>query len=141
MERMKYLLDTNVVSELVKPNPDPRVMELCKQHQSELVIGAPIWHELQFGCYRMPHSRKRELIEIFLEEVVHTNLLILPYDEHTARWHAMERARLTREGRTPSFVDGQIAAITVTNSLTLITRNFNDYIVFAGLKWENWHRG
>jgi tRNA(fMet)-specific endonuclease VapC len=43
---MKYLLDTNVVSELVKPNPDQGVMERCKQHQSELVIGAPIWHDM-----------------------------------------------------------------------------------------------
>lgn len=137
---MKYLLDTNVVSELVKPNPDQGVMERCKQHQSELVIGAPIWHELQFGCYRMPLSKKRELLEIFLEEVVHRNLPILPYDELAARWQAAERARLTSEGQTPSFVDGQIAAITATNGLTLITRNIDDFRLFAGLKWEKWHQ-
>ncbi len=138
---MKYLLDTNVVSELVKPNPDQGVMERCKQHQSELVIGAPIWHELQFGCYRMPLLKKRELLEVFLEEVVHRNLPILPYDERAARWHAVERARLTSEGLPPSFVDGQIAAITATNGLTLVTRNIDDFRLFAGLKWEKWHQG
>jgi tRNA(fMet)-specific endonuclease VapC len=137
---MKYLLDTNVVSELVKPIPDQGVMERCKQHQSELVIGAPIWHELQFGCCRMPLSKKRELLEVFLEEVVHRNLPILPYDERAARWHAVERARLTSEGQTPSFVDGQIAAITATNGLTLVTRNIDDFRLFTGLKWEKWHQ-
>jgi tRNA(fMet)-specific endonuclease VapC len=137
---MKYLLDTNVVSELVKPDPDLGVMEQCKQHQSELVIGAPIWHELQFGCYRMPLSKKRELLEVFLEEVVRRNLPILPYDERAAHWQAVERARLTSEGQTPSFVDGQIAAITATNGLTLVTRNIDDFRLFTGLKWEKWHQ-
>ena len=138
---MRYLLDTNVVSELVKPIPDQGVMERCEQHQSELVIGAPNWHELQFGCYRMPLSKKRELLEVFLEDVVHRNLPILPYDERAARWHAVERARLTSEGFTPSFVDGQIAAITATNGLTLVTRNIDDFRLFTGLKWEKWHEG
>lgn len=137
---MKYLLDTNIVSELVKPNPDQGVMEQCNEHQSQLVIGAPIWHELQFGYYRMPLSKKRELLQVFLEEVVHRNLPILPYDERAARWQAVERARLTSAGHTPSFVDGQIAAITVTNGLTLITRNIDDFRLFSALKWEKWHQ-
>jgi tRNA(fMet)-specific endonuclease VapC len=136
---MNYLLDTNIVSELVKPKPDKGVMEKCMQHEGFLAIGAPIWHELQFGCYRMPMSRKRELLEIFLEEVVCRNLPILPYDEHAARWHAAERARLIGLGQTPSFVDGQIAAIAATNGLTLITRNIDDFQIFSGLKWELWH--
>jgi tRNA(fMet)-specific endonuclease VapC len=137
---MKYLLDTNVVSELVKPNPDQGVMERCEECQGELAIAAPVWHELQFGCYRMPLSRKRELLEIFLQEVIYRNLPILPYDGQAARWHAMERARLTAKGQTPSFVDGQIAAITAINGLTLITRNIDDFRLFSGLKLELWHR-
>lgn len=136
---MKYLLDTNVVSEIIKPKPDPGVVKRCRQYQKELVTAAPVWHELEFGCYRMPHSRKRELLEMFLEEVIRRNLPILPYDEQAARWQALERARLTLEGRTPSFVDGQIVAIAVTNGLTLVTRNTSDFQIFSGLKLESWH--
>ena len=114
--------------------------ERCRQYQQELVTAAPVWHELQFGCYRMPLSRKREILELFLEEVISRNLPILPYDEQASRWHALERARLSVTGKPPSFVDGQIAAITVTNGLTLVTRNHNDFRFFSGLRMEDWHR-
>ena len=136
---MRYLLDTNIVSEMIKPNPDAAVLKKFELYQRDLGIGSPVWHELQYGCYRMPLSRKRELVEMFLEDVVKKNLPILPYDEQAAKWHAMERARLTLQGKPPSFVDGQIAAITVTNGLILITRNVDDFKRFSGLKVENWH--
>lgn len=64
---------------------------------------------------------------------------ILPYDERAAHWHAVERARLVAAGRTPPFVDGQIAAIAVVNDLVLVTANVADYEPFAGLTVENWH--
>jgi tRNA(fMet)-specific endonuclease VapC len=86
---MKYLLDTNLISELIKPNPDPGVSEKCRQYRKDLSTAAPVWHELQFGCYRMPPSRKRELLGLFLEEVVRRNLPILPYDDRAARWQAL----------------------------------------------------
>jgi tRNA(fMet)-specific endonuclease VapC len=136
---MRYLLDTNLISELIKPYPDPGVEERCRRFKKDLATAAPVWHELQFGCYRMPSSRKRDLLELFLEEVVHQNLPILPYDAQAARWQALERARLTQAGDTPSFVDGQIAAIAVSNSLTLVTRNIPDFNMFSGLKLESWH--
>jgi tRNA(fMet)-specific endonuclease VapC len=136
---MKYLLDTNLISELSKPKPDRRVEKRCSQYRQELATAAPVWHELQFGCYRMPQSRKREILELFLEEVISRNLPILPYDEQAARWHAIERARLSLTGKPPSFVDGQIAAIAVTNGLTLVTRNSKDYGNFSGLILEDWH--
>jgi tRNA(fMet)-specific endonuclease VapC len=136
---MKYLLDTNLISEFIKPSPDQRVKEKCRQYQQDLVTAAPVWHEMQYGCRRLPRSRKRELLEMFLEGVVFRNLPILPYDEPAARWHALERVRLSLSGQPTSFVDGQIAAITVTNGLTLVTRNHNDLRFFSGLISENWH--
>ena len=65
-------------------------------------------------------------------------LTVLPYDCETALWHALERARLADLGRTPPFVDGQIAAIAMANNLTLVTRKTNDFADFAGLAVENW---
>ena len=136
---MKYLLDTNVLSESVKTSPQKSVLKLTERHQHEIVTAAPVWHELFYDCQRLPVSRKRKILETFLLGVLKPNMTILPYDERAAEWHAKERARLTSLGQMPSFVDGQIAAIARVNSLTLVTRNTSDFKKFSGLKLENWH--
>jgi tRNA(fMet)-specific endonuclease VapC len=136
---MKYLLDTNVISEAVKTEPDRHVMTRIEKHQDEVVTASPVWHELQYGCQRLPISRKREVIEAYLENVIQKNLVILPYDERAAVWHARERARLTAQGQTPPYVDGQIAAIAKVNGLILVTRNTSDFEMFSGLEVQNWH--
>ena len=136
---MKYLLDTNVLSESVKTLPNKSILKMIKRHQLEIATAAPVWHELQYGWRRLPVSRKREVIETFLEEVLRPNMLILPYDERAAEWHAGERARLSSRGLVPSFVDGQIAAIAKVNGLVLVTRNTADFKAYTGLKIENWH--
>lgn len=66
-------------------------------------------------------------------------MMILPYDEQAAEWHARERARLSSQGRMPPFVDGQIAAIAKIHGLTLVTRNIQDFELFSDLVLENWH--
>jgi tRNA(fMet)-specific endonuclease VapC len=136
---MKYLLDTNVLSESVKTSPQKSVLKLTERHQHEIVTAAPVWHELIYGCQRLPVSRKREILEAYLHDVLKPNMTILPYDERAAEWHAKERARLTTLGKMPSFVDGQIAAIAKVNTLILVTRNTSDFKKFSGLKFENWH--
>ena len=132
-------MDTNVISESVKTRPNEVVLTLLEKHQNEIALAAPVWHELNFGCERLPISPKRKLIETFLNDVVRPNIVILPYDERAARWHAIERARLVGLGLTPPFIDGQIAAVSIVNDLILVTRNVQDYTVFTGLKIENWH--
>ena len=120
---MKYLLDTNIVSEPLRPAPNPKVMARLKRHSGELAIASLVWHELWFGCQRLPASTKRTVIEKYLNEVVAVSMAILPYDQAAAEWHAAERARLTAIGQTPPFVDGQIMAIAQTNGLILVTLN------------------
>jgi tRNA(fMet)-specific endonuclease VapC len=136
---MRYLLDTNVLSEAVKTNPDKSVMKNFERNQEEMVTAAPVWHELQFGCQRLPRSRKKEVIAQFLNDIVRRTMPILPYDDRDAEWHAEERARLAPQGITPSFVDGQIAAIAKVNGLILVTRNIDDFKPFSGVDLENWH--
>ena len=67
-----------------------------------------------------------------------TKIPLLPYDANAAKWHAEERARLVTIGKTPSFADGQIAAIAKVNNLILVTNNVSDYADFLELKLENW---
>ncbi len=66
------------------------------------------------------------------------SLTVLGYDDAAAAWHASERARLTGSGKTPSFVDGQIAAIARVNALVLVTANVRHYESFEGLTIEDW---
>jgi tRNA(fMet)-specific endonuclease VapC len=134
-----FLLDTNVISEMVKTTPNPGVMKKLKLHQDKLFTAAPVWHELNFGCRRLPASNRKKHLELFLETVIRQTMLILPYDETAATLHAAERARLSGIGNPPSFVDGQIAAIAMANSLTLVTRNLTDFKLFKNLSLENWH--
>ena len=136
---VRYLLDTNVLSEPLRPRPDTRVLEKIKTYEGMLATATLVWHELWFGCLRLPPSKKRMTIEQYLEEVVGRYLPLLSYDERAARWHAEERARLARIGRLPAFVDGQIAAIAAVNGLILVTRNIADFSAFRGLRVESWH--
>ncbi|CAN5713142.1 tRNA(fMet)-specific endonuclease VapC [soil metagenome] len=134
----RYLLDTNVVSEPLRPAPNPKILERLRRHQEQLATASVVWHELLFGCYRLPASERRSAIEEYLHNVVAASIEILPYDERAARWHAAERARLALAGRTPPFADGQIAAVARTNDLVLITLNLTDYDGFRDLRVEDW---
>lgn len=135
---MKFLLDTNVLSEPLRRTPNRGVIEHLRAHEYALATAAPVWHELIFGASRLPKSRRRSDIERFLRQVVAQTMPILPYDQAAAAWHATERARLTRQGRNPPFVDGQIAAIALMNGLVLVTANVADYADFDGLTVEDW---
>ena len=135
---MKYLLDTNILSEALRPVPNRKTLKGLRDHQAEVATAAPIWHEMWFGCCRLPPSAKREAIEEYLRAVIWPTIPILFYDADAAEWHARERARLTAAGKTPAFVDGQIAAIAMVNNLILVTHNIKDYRIFKDLHVENW---
>jgi tRNA(fMet)-specific endonuclease VapC len=136
----KYLLDTNILSEPLRPAPKAKVLARLKRHQDELATASVVWHELWFGCQRLPVSAKRTAIERYLNEVVVVSMPILPYDQAAAEWHAAERARLTALGKTPPFADGQIIAIAHTHGLILVTLNPSDYAAFGDVKIEDWSR-
>lgn len=135
---LRYLLDTNVISEPLRPQPDARTLARVRQHQAEIAIAAVVWHELWYGCERLPPSARRSTIEHYLVQVVAATIPVLPYDEMAARWHGQERDRLVALGRTPPFADGHIAAIAYTQQLVLATFNTADYADFAGLTLEDW---
>lgn len=86
----------------------------------------------------MPDSKRRSAIEAYLQEEVKVKLPILPYTQEAAEWFAKEGARLIQIGLTPSYADGQIAAIAKVNNLILVTRNVADYANFQDLAIENW---
>lgn len=135
---LTYLLDTNIVSEPLRPRPLAGVVRRLRRHEDEIAIPSVVWHELRFGMERLPASRRREIIARYLQEVVLATIPILDYDRIAADWHAKERARLASPGETPPFADGQIAAIARTNELTLVTLNDTDFRRFQGVRVVAW---
>ena len=135
---LRFLADTNVFSELRRRQPHRRVAERLRAYWTETAIAAPSFSELLFGLHRMPASRRQRELEDYVVNAIRPVIPILAYDAAAAEWHAEERIRLERIGRTPPFVDGQIAAIAATNGLTLVTANTADFRRFDGLAIADW---
>ena len=148
---IRYLLDTNVVSEPVKPEPSEAVLSRLRERSGEVALPSVAWPELIYGARRMDEGRRRDYLLEYLREVVRPSMPILPYGATAARWHGRARAALEREGRPTSFADGQIAAIAATEDLTVVTENTSDFEPFAelsergepgaGIRLENWFEG
>jgi tRNA(fMet)-specific endonuclease VapC len=135
--RFKYLLDTNILSEPARPIPNANVLQKLDIHKSEIVISSVVIHELLHGCLRLPESKRREYLWNYIHESV-LNLPVLNYDLKAAQWQDQERARLSKIGKTPGFVDGQIASIAYCNNLIFVTNNVCDFEFFNDLGVENW---
>jgi tRNA(fMet)-specific endonuclease VapC len=134
---LKYLLDTNIISELMRPAPNPRIakkINLCKE---EIATASIVVHELLYGGLRLPESKKRKAFLDYINDSA-LNLPIFSYDHRAAHCHAIERARLSKIGKTLAFADGQIASIAFSNDLILVTNNVADFQYFKNLKIENW---
>jgi tRNA(fMet)-specific endonuclease VapC len=93
-----------------------------------------VWHELTFGCRRLPPGRRRDALEAYLRDVVQASFTILPYDAAAAAWHGFERARLEALGRPAPYADGQIAAVAHANGLVLVTLNAAGFASFKGAR-------
>lgn len=135
---LRFLLDTNVASEAIRPFPNQVVLDKIESYKGQIGIATVVWHEMFFGMERLPPSRRRNALEKYLLQVVQLTMPRLPYDQAAAEWHAKERARLAAIGKTPPILDGQIAAVAKVNDLVLVTANRTDFESFDGLQVEDW---
>jgi tRNA(fMet)-specific endonuclease VapC len=134
----RFLLDTNIISEINKKIPNKLVVDNMNQYQGKVATASVVIHELLFGCLRLPReSGRRRFLEDYIEEIP-VKMPVLDYDLNAAKWHAQERARLSKIGKTPAFIDGQIASIAFCNDLILVTNNVADFQDFEDLIIENW---
>jgi len=138
MARVRYLLDTNVLSEPVVARPNPFVLERIKAKGTSLAISAITWQEVLYGMLLLPAGKRRDQIEDYLFRRIRPALPIIGFEERAARWQAEQRASLRQVGKSPSYPDSQIAAIAAVNELVLVTRNVEDFADFHGLQIENW---
>jgi predicted nucleic acid-binding protein len=138
---VSYLVDTNVVAELVRREPSPCVVSWFEDvpdsalHASVLTLG-----ELRKGVESSPDARRRERLRVWLENDLADWFgdRLLPVSAGVAnRWGRL----LAQVGRAVPAVDSLLAATALHHGLRMVTRNVHDF-AFPGLEVVNpWERG
>ena len=122
-----FLLDTNVVSEMTKHRPSPRVTAFLAQ-PAELWLAALVVHELELGLQLMPPGRRRDRLRVDISRLLRRyENRILPIDRASAEWAARFRANEIRSGRPPDLSDILIAGTARAHGLAIATRNVRDF--------------
>ena len=122
-----FLLDTNVVSEMMKRRPSPQVTAFLTR-QADFWLAALVVHELEFGLQLTPQGRRRERLESDLSRFLGIyGERILDLDRASAEWAARLRADAARAGRPSSLADMLIAGTAKAHDLAIATRNVRDF--------------
>jgi predicted nucleic acid-binding protein len=125
-----FLLDTNCISELVRRNPEPRVLQwIDAADESLLYLSVLTLGEIREGIASLPASRRRTKLETWLELELRARFAgrVLPVDSQIAdRWGVLA-ADAKRRGKALSAVDGLLAASAVHHNLTIVSRNASDF--------------
>lgn len=127
---MKYLLDTNVISELIARRPDPKVITWIDSLDPEAVYLSVITiGEIQKGIEKLPDTKRKRTIQ----EWLHNDLLlrfhgrIIPITTSVALTWGMLTAVLEQNGRSLPAIDSLVAAIAREGGYVLVTRNVRDF--------------
>ena len=125
-----FLLDTNVVSELMRKSPDPAVEAWIAGHPAEELFFSAVGEaELRYGAAILPAGRRRDTlfsdIEAMLQEAFGDR--VLPFDSGAARSYGDMVAIRRSAGRPVAPADCQIAAIAQSCNLAVATRNIRDF--------------
>jgi predicted nucleic acid-binding protein len=124
------VLDTNVISEVMKALPSPRVMEWWSQQQAvELFASTVTVAEILHGIEILPRGKRRDNLRAEAELVFTHDFAgrILPFDEEAARVFPEIAAGRRAEGRPIAEFDAQIAAVARSRRAILATRNVADF--------------
>jgi len=131
-----YLFDTDVLSNIVKTKPSSGLLQKLRKIPSDMQFTTAInAAEIYYGASKSVH--RESIIQAF-EEKVFPNLLILPFDEGSAKIYGTTKARLEKKGLSASEPDLRIASIAIQHRLTLITGNVRHFKSIPGLVIENW---
>ena len=136
MKARGVLLDTNVLSELMRAEPDAGVLSWFERQQTSAHYTTAITRaEILLGIALLPAGKRRDRLAaatelMFEQDFAHR---CLPFDPAAAVEYALLVAARTRSGRPIATEDGQIAAIALSQELSLATRNVKDFEGIEGL--------
>lgn len=129
---MKFLLDTNIVSDALRGQG--RVGERLLDHRpSEIGVSAITVAELRFGAYKRGSRKLHQLIDTFLAPVVE-----VPFDSRAADRYGEIAVELQRQGQQIEMADAMIAAHAIAIGVTLVTHDVRHLGRVQGLKIEDW---
>ena len=122
-----FLLDTNVVSELTRVDPDSRVVRFLED-EGDLWLSSVVVFEMEYGLATLPQGQRLEALR-----VLHADILaafgdrLLSLDQSAARWAAELRAQARHAGRAVDVGDALIAGTAKAHGLAIATRNVRDF--------------
>jgi predicted nucleic acid-binding protein len=131
-----FLLDTNIISELIKKQPSPYLLERMKEVPDAALYSASVCAmELRFGALRVPNS---EALWTRIQKRILTRIQILPFGYQEAMKAAELLAALYATGRPIGIEDTMIASTALINGLIVVTANTGHFSRVPGLLMENW---
>ena len=127
---MSLLLDTNVLSEILRSAPDPAVLRwFAAQRDGDLFVSAVTQAEMFLGARLLPAGKRRQRLQEALRGLFEAETAnpVLPFDGPAVNHYVEIVATRRSAGRPISQFDAQIAAIALQNDLSLVTRNVRDF--------------
>jgi toxin FitB len=127
---VNFLLDTNVISESMKPRPNPGLIGWIEAtDEDRIFLSVVSLAELRYGVERMAVGKRRSLLEQWLQDELPLRFegRILPVDDAVADVWGRTVSRNEAAGRPISTMDAFLAATAETHQLTLVTRNVSDF--------------
>jgi predicted nucleic acid-binding protein len=136
-----FLLDTNVISELVKAKPEARVTNwIDATDETLLYLSVLTLGEIRKGIAALPHSARRAALEAWLDHdlMLRFSDRILPIDQQVAdRWGRMAGSAAARKSPLP-VIDGLFAATAQQHDLIFVTRNTRDIAATGVQAFDPW---
>ena len=125
-----FLLDTNVISEQTKPQPDPGVTDWLERHGvGETYLSVITLGEIEQGILLLGNSKRARAYRVWLEKLEHEfDGRILGVDRAVERTWSKITARAIQTGKKLAYADSLIAAIGVMYNLIIVTRNTDDFM-------------
>lgn len=139
---MKYLLDTCVLSELVKKDPDPKVIKwVSNTNETNLYISVLTIGEIHKGVEKLPDGKRRSKLHKWVSHDLQGRFQnrILNFDIQVAALWGQLQAQSELKGTPMPAIDGQIAATAVFHNLTVVTRNITDMIASEVTLYNPWN--
>jgi len=126
---MNYLLDTCLISELAKSEPDEKVVDwVLSENETSFYVSVLTFGELNKGIEKLPESKKKEELRIWIEDELKNRFQnrIIGIDMHVSILWGKIQCVAEKKGKPMPAIDSLIAATGIAHALTVVTRNITD---------------